>query len=332
MSRPVRRARPVPIARAVRSALVALLALAALFGLAGPAATGAAPAHAAPFTLVDQTGRTLALAEAPRRIVSLVPSVSETLFALGAEDRLVGVTDFCDFPPAARAKPRVGGMVAPSLEAIAALRPDVVVVTPAGNSDETFAQLARLRLPTFAVNPIGVGQVIDLIARLGALAERPAAAAELAATLSRRIRVVTARVAGLPRPRVLYVVWPEPLIVPGRGSIVSELIDLAGGESVTADGGAGYPRYSVEAALARNPEVIVLARHGNQNEAIGREPWERFTGLPAIRKGRLHAVNGDVLHRYGPRVVDGLEELARLFHPAGRAAASTPPVTAVGPR
>ena len=314
--------------RAVAFALTAVVVTAAaLLGLAG---RGAGPAHAAPFALVDQTGRTLALAETPRRIVSLVPSVSEILFALGAEDRLVGVTDFCDFPPAARRKPSVGGMVAPSLEAIAALRPDVIVVTPAGNSDETFAQLAGLRLPTFAVNPNGVGLVIDLVARLGALAERPAAAADLAATLSRRIRQVTARVAGRSRPRVLYVVWPEPLIVPGRGSIVAELIDLAGGESVTGDGGAGYPRYSVEAALARNPEVIVLARHGNQNEAIGREPWERFSGLPAIRKGRLHAVNGDVLHRYGPRMVDGLEELARLFHPVGRAAASPPP--AVGTR
>ena len=318
--------------RASVSALASMSVLVGVSALAGVCICAAlvmsdlaGPAHAAPgFALGDQTGRTLALPAPPRRIVSLVPSVTEILFALGAEDRLVGVTDFCDFPPAARAKPRVGGMVAPNLEAIVALRPDVVVVTPAGNSDETFAQLARLGLPMFAVNPTGVREVLDLIGKLGALAERPAPAADLAATLARRIRDVTARVASLPRPRVLYVVWPEPLIVPGRGSVVSELIELAGGESVTTDGGAGYPRYSVEAALARNPEVILLARHGNQTQAIGREPWERFTGLPAIRKGRIHAVNGDVLHRYGPRMVDGLEELARLFHPdALRGAAAT---------
>lgn len=279
------------------------------------------PAHA--LTLVDQTGRTLTLPEAPRRIVSLVPSASEILFALGAQERLVGVTDFCDFPPAARQKPRVGGMVAPSLEAIVALRPDVVVVTPAGNSDETLAQLERLRVPIFAVNPTGVGEALDLIGRLGALAGRPAEATRITAALARRIQEVKARVAPLPRPRVLYVVWPEPLIVPGRGSVVSELIELAGGQSVTADGGQGYPRYSVEAALAKSPEVILLARHGVQARALGREPWDRLSSLPAVRAGRIHAVDGDVLHRYGPRMVDGLEELARLLHPDAARATGT---------
>ena len=252
-----------------------------------------------------------------------MPSASEILFALGAQDRLVGVTDFCDFPPAARQKPRVGGMVAPSLEAIVALRPDVVVVTPAGNSDETLAQLERLRLAIFAVNPTGVGEALDLIGRLGALAGRSAEAARITAALARRIQEVKARVAPLPRPRVLYVVWPEPLIVPGRGSVVSELIALAGGQSVTADGGQGYPRYSVEAALAKGPEVILLARHGVQARALGREPWDRLSSLPAIRAGRIHAVDGDVLHRYGPRLIDGLEELARLLHPDAARATGT---------
>ena len=273
------------------------------------------------FTLVDQRGKTLTLPEPPRRIVSLVPSATELLFALGAEDRLVGVTDFCDFPPAARRKPRVGGMVSPSLEAIVALKPDVVVVTPAGNREETLVQLERLRIPVFAANPTSVGEVLDLVARLGTLGSRPAEAASLAASLARRVRGISARVAGLTRPRVLYVLWPDPLIVPGRGSVISELIGLAGGQSITADGGEGYPRYSVEAAVARNPEVILLGGHRSQSRALAREPWERFVGLPAIRRGRLHAVDGDVFHRYGSRMVDGLEELARLFHPDAFAAA-----------
>ena len=137
--------------------------------LAGFAAMGAGGwAMAAPaFTVVDPTGRTVSLPAAPRRIVSLVPSVTEILFALGAEERLVGVTDFCDFPAAARRKPRVGGMVAPSLEAIVALRPDLVALTSAGNRQETFEQLRRVRIPVYQVAPESIEDVLRAIAVWG---------------------------------------------------------------------------------------------------------------------------------------------------------------------
>ena len=125
-------------------------------------------------------------------------------------------------------------------------------------------------------------------------------------------------VAPLGRPRVLYVLWPEPLIVPGRGALVSELIALAGGRSVTADAPSDYPRYTIEAAVASAPEVIFLARHGAGQGAFDEEKWERFRHLPAVRSRRLHAVDGSLLHRYGPRMVDGLEQLARLSIPARR--------------
>jgi iron complex transport system substrate-binding protein len=114
---------------------------------------------------------------------------------------------------------------------------------------------------------------------------------------------------------VLYVLWPDPLIVPGRGSLVSELIALAGGESVTADGGEGYPRYSLEAALARNPEIIVLASHGSERTPPSRDQWDRLRQVPAIAAGRLYTIDGNLTHRYGPRIVDGLERLARFIHP-----------------
>jgi iron complex transport system substrate-binding protein len=114
---------------------------------------------------------------------------------------------------------------------------------------------------------------------------------------------------------VLYVVWPEPLIVPGRDALVTELIEAAGGRSVTADAAAAYPRFSVEAAVARAPEVIVLANHGTGSKPPPLDPWQRLTSLPAIKGGRVYSVDGNVLHRYGPRLVDGLEMLARLLHP-----------------
>ncbi len=273
------------------------------------------PAVAAAWTVTDQTGRRMTLGAPPRRIVSLVPSVTEDLFAIGAQDALAGVTDFCDYPPAARRKPSVGGMLDPSLETLVALKPDLVVATTAGNREETYTALERLRIPVYLVNPTRLSDVLDLIRRLGALTGRESTADRLTASLEARIEAVSLRVHGLPRPRVLYVLWPEPLIVPGRGSLVSELLTLAGGDSVTADAGEGYPRFSLEAAVARAPEVIILASHGSGQGPGARGRWERFTGVPAIQTGRLYTADGSLLHRYGPRVVDGLELLARLLHP-----------------
>lgn len=273
------------------------------------------PPPATALTVTDQTGRQVVLAAPPARIVSLVPSVTETIFTIGAQDRLAGVTDFCDYPPAARTKPSVGGMVAPSLESIVALRPDLVVATTAGNRHETFDQLARLKIPVYLVNPTTVADVLDLVGRLGRLTDRVEEADRVLTRLRERIHAVSAQVAGRARPRILYVLWPDPLIVPARGALVSELIALAGGDSVTADGGQGYPRYSMEAALVRNPEVILIASHDATRSPLVQSKWERFTQVPAVKAGRLHTVDGNLMHRYGPRMVDGLEALARLLHP-----------------
>jgi iron complex transport system substrate-binding protein len=273
------------------------------------------PTVAAGLTLIDQTGRQVSLPAPPRRIISLVPGVTETLFAIGAQDLLVGVTDFCDFPTEARLKPRVGGMLAPSLETMVAMKPDLVIATTEGNREETVVQLERLKIPVYLVNPVSLRKVLDIPSHLGTVTGHEAQAARLTASIRVRIKAVTERVASRPRPRVLYVLWPEPLIVPGRGALVSDLIALAGGESVTADASEAYPRYSLEAAVARGPQVIVLASHGAGQGAMSREIWDRFTSLPAVKSGRLYTVDGNLLHRYGPRVVDGLELLARLFHP-----------------
>lgn len=272
-------------------------------------------APAAALTVRDMLGRDVTLPAPPARIVSLVPSATEILFGLGADDRLVGVTDYCDFPAAARQKRSVGGMVSPSLETIVALRPDLVIATDEGNREETFAQLRRLRIPIFLVRAHRLADVAAVIARLAELTGRPDAARAMIEPMERRVAAVRRAVAPFPRPRVLYVVWPEPLIVPGRDAIVSDLIDAAGGASITAGDGDAYPRFSLEAAVARNPEVIILATHGAGTGKASKEKFERFASLAAVRAGRLHTADGDLMHRYTPRVVDGLERLARAIHP-----------------
>ncbi|HEX5814847.1 MAG TPA: cobalamin-binding protein [Methylomirabilota bacterium] len=276
----------------------------------------ASPADA--LVVRDMTGREVALAAPPARIVSLVPSVTETIFALGGEARLAGRTDWCDSPPAARDKPSVGGMINPSLEAIATLKPDLVIATDEGNREETAVQLRRLGIPTYLVHAHRVAEMLDMIARLGALVQRPDAVAPLVESIQARIDDVRRRVAGRRPPRVLYVLWPDPLIVPGRASHITELIDLAGGRSITATVGESYVRLSLEAAVARAPDVIILADHSKAGTAAGRqspEKWQRLTSVPAIRDGRLHSIDLSILHRYGPRVAEGLELLARTLHP-----------------
>jgi iron complex transport system substrate-binding protein len=263
----------------------------------------------------DMTGREVAVSLPASRIVCLVPSVTELIYALGAEARLVGRTDFCDDPPAVRAKPSVGGMVAPNLESIMALRADLVIGTTDGSREETFGQLSRLGVAVYLVRVHRVADALDLVARVGFLAGRGEAVAPLVDHMKAEVARVQARVKPFRPPRVLYVLWPEPLIVPARDALVSELIGLAGGRSVTDVPGDAYPRFSLEAAVAAAPEVIILASHGSRSGAVEREKWERLTALPAIRAGRLHTVSGDLLHRYGPRMLDGLEQLARAIHP-----------------
>jgi iron complex transport system substrate-binding protein len=295
----------------MRRRLAALLALAV--------ALAATPAAA--LTMRDMLDHEVTLRARPARIVSLVPSVTEIVYALGAEDRLVGRTDYCEYPPAARAKPSVGGMVNPNLEAVVALRPDLVIATDEGNREETFQQLGRLGIPTYLVHATRLSALQDMIVRIGALTGREAAVGPLAESLRRRVEAVRKAVAPFPRPRVLYVIWPEPLIVPGRQSLLTELIEVAGGESVTSGQDQAYVRFSVEAAVALAPQVIVLADHASANgghSGAGRpepEKWRRFASVPAIRAGRLYSVDLSILHRYGPSVVDGLESLARLIHP-----------------
>jgi len=268
-----------------------------------------------PFTIADMGGRALTLPAPPQRIISLVPSVTELIFALGGQERLVGVTDFCDWPADAKRKPSVGGMISPSLETIVALRPDLVIATDSGNRQETVAQLDRLRIPVFMVHANRLAEMREVTARLGILTGRETSVAPLVDRFDARIRAVAAAVAAAPRPRVLYVLWPEPLIVPGRDAIVTELIGLAGGDSITANERNDYPRYSVEAAVAHAPEVIILARHGTGSGPIARDKWDRLVSLPAIKSGRVHAVDGNLMHRYGPRLADGVEQLARAIHP-----------------
>lgn len=288
-----------------RSLAVIAVALTLCVGLIADAAT-----------VKDMLGRDVAVRPTTARIVSLVPSVTETLYAIGADPLLVGVTTFCDFPPAATSKAKVGGLVNPSLEAIASLRPDLVIATTEGNRETTIQQLEAVGLPVYVVRPKTFETVLDTIARLGHLTGRETEAERLAADMTRRAARVVDAVKGRVRPRVLYVVWTDPLVVPGRDTLLTELITMAGGDSVSAREAIEWPRLSLEYAVTMAPDVVVTGAHtqARLDEALRR--WRAHNVvLPASRTGRIHGISPDLLHRPGPRIVDGLEALARVIHP-----------------
>ncbi len=293
-----------------RGARVTLALLVALVGGLMPGSRAAAAGE-----VTDMLGRRVRIPERATRIISLAPSITETVFALGDGDRLVGVTDYCDYPPEATKKPRVGGISTPSFEAILSLRPDLVIATSESNYAEHVERLTSLGLPVYVVRPVDFETVLESIERTGTVLGRDAAAHAAVAAMRRDAAAIAQAVAGVPRPRVLYVVWPNPLIAPGRGTLIDELIERAGGESVTSREPLPYPRLSLETVVERRPDKIIVGRHGQGTVEELLRGWERLGSVSAVREGRVYGVDGDLVHRPGPRMVEALRALARVIHP-----------------
>lgn len=288
--------------RAVRVAAVAALLLA-----------GAAFA-AWPLSVRDDLGREVRLEAAPERLVSLVPSHTETVCALGACERLVGRDTFSDYPPAVRSLPDLGSAFAPDLEALVALSPDLVLVDEYSGAADA---VAALGIPVYAGTPQRLDAIFEGVERLGTLLGTPEAATALVDRLQADLDAVAARVADRARPTVFYEVDPSPYSV-GPESFIGALITLAGGANVVPGDLGDFPLVEPEFVVAADPEIIVLADapYGVDRATVRARPG--WATIRAVRDGRvyeLEAVEGDMLSRAGPRVAEALEVLARLFHP-----------------
>lgn len=248
-----------------------------------------------------------------RRIVSLAPSSTEILYALGVGDRLVGVDRYSDWPAQAASVPRVGSDLSPSVERILALRPDVVFAATSANARGVPDELERLGVRVVVDDVVTLDDVWRGIVTIGDAVGRHDAALALVERLRARLAATHARVAALPAPKALVIVWSDPITVAGGHGFVDDAIRAAGGDNIAGDSAQPYPQYSIERLLARAPEVIVVGSHGDTAAALA--PILSHRSLPAVAHGRVHAVDGDLLFRPGPRLVDGVERLARLFHP-----------------
>lgn len=272
-------------------------------------------ANIASRTFVDDAGRKLFIAKAPTRVVSLAPSITEMLFALELDEQIVGVTDFCDYPPAALTKPKIG-YARPNLESLIALRPDLIVAPQEFLRADLLAKLEQLKIPVFLIEAKSVEDIFAQIQSLGKIFNRTAMSDDLARAMRERVQVLSGRIASMEKRRVLYVLNSHPLITVGPGSYIHQMIGLAGGINIAAGSSSPYPRLSMETVLTEDPEILIFPVGSTESiPKSEQEEWNRWSGLSAVRNRHLRQVSSDALNRPGPRIVDGLEHLVRAIHP-----------------
>jgi iron complex transport system substrate-binding protein len=304
--------------------IAAAWVVAAGFACCGASAIGqeasqqqAERSNAAAFREVtDEVGRTIRVPQAIHRIVSLAPSITETLYTLGLQDELVGDTEYCDFPPDARLKPKVGGAINPSLEAIAALHPDVVLVTKSLNRMDTVRALADLGIPSYATDPHTVAEILASTRRLADLLGVSDSGATVTQGLERRLETTRQRVVAFPAKRVLFVVWPQPLISVGKGTFLADALVQAGGVSII-DSAQEWPQLSLEAVVHEQPDFLIFAESHSSDAPTDLNALLALPGWRIMEAAKNHrvALVSDAINRPAPRIVSVIEDLARKLHP-----------------
>lgn len=264
--------------------------------------------------LTDDAGRNVTLPARVERVITLAPNLTEIVFAIGAGDRVVGNTSYCDYPAEAKNVAKVGDTLQPSLERIIALRPQVVLVSTASQLEVFTQQLQRQNIAVFVTDPHDLEGVFKSIEQIGRMLDHEQQAQTLVQNLRERTNAVEQAVKPAQPLRVFYQVSGEPLYAPGRDAFVTDLMRRAGATSVTADLPGAWLRYSNESALAARPEAIILPTGGSMG-AANSQVAEALRNSPAAQAGRVYKINDDHLARPGPRAVLGLEEMARALHP-----------------
>lgn len=254
--------------------------------------------------------------EIPNRIISLAPNLTEILFAMGLGNRIAGVTNFCDYPDEARKKPKVGGIYNTSLEAVVSLKPDIVVMTTDGNKKEFEDRLRSLKIKTYVFKAKRLHELPEGIRNLGLIL----GVKEKAEELAREIEVAIKKFSNslpvthfqLPKKKILFIIWPEPLVVAGSGTAIDDAISLLGCENIVKRTYTSYPKYSVEEIIRKSPDVIFIGKgHMNMNET-SKALLKRISNVPAVKNGEVYYVS-DSIYRLGPRILKGIDEMARCL-------------------
>jgi len=264
-------------------------------------------------TLTDEMGRTVVVPDHPHRVICLMPTVTDTVFALGGGDDVVAISDYTKYPAAALTKPSVGDLIKPSIEIILSLHPDLVIGMQPKGPMEVTDQLERVGIPIFLVSPHGLAGILHSVETIGIALNRTQQADVLVRSLQQRIEAVKDRTKGLPAPRVFMPVWYDPITTIGKNAFITEIIAAAGGRSVTDDLPAEWPQISMEVVLERAPDAMLLVRGGKTTLKVleNRPGWSSMT---AIKEHRAYYVD-DRINLASPVAIDALEDLAKQFHP-----------------
>ena len=272
------------------------------------------PAHGR--ELVDQLGRKVEVAEPLTRVVSLIPSLTETSFEVGGGDALVGVTRFATFPEAAARLPRVGSYIALDIEKIVKLQPQLCLATKDGNPKAAVERLEALGIPVYVFDPKSLEEVVDTVARLGDLYRTEEQAEALVSVYRDRLDRVARQLKGVEEePRVFFQIDAQPIFSAGSDTFLHQLLIRSGAINLAADR-TGYPRYSWEELLVLKPDVVILASMGGgYSEQELKARWQVWPQIPAVKEQRLYVVDADLFDRPSPRLIDALEHLVGLLHP-----------------
>ena len=261
----------------------------------------------------DGTGRQVEIPRHPLRIISLAPNITETLYLLGAQDRLIGNTTQCSWPEEAKNKPKIGDLLNPNYEVILAAKPDLIIASSAGNDRSAVMKLAQLGLPVYVASPRSVAEIFRSVEKIGLITDCAEQGRRLVAQMKERLERIRLRIEGLPPIRAFFITWFDPLLTPGKTTFENDVLRLAGVVSITADVPQYYPRYSLEQVLVNDPDVILTIEH--QGDPL---PDFRITpgwkDLRAVKEGKVYFLS-EFLQHPSPLFVDGVEDLARQLHP-----------------
>jgi len=297
-----------------RRPLAVLLSLGLLFAACSKPNNNKSDSQIGVHQTIDEAGRTIIVPNTVTRFISLAPSLTEIVYAIGAGEGLVGRTSYCTYPAEAQKVEAVGDTLKPSIERIIALRPQIVFVSTASQLEAFTSELQAHHIAVYVTDSHDLEGVFHSIERMADVLGKRPQADELLKQLRARVSSVAERVKSQPLVRVFYQVSDEPLYTIGRDAFITDLIKRAGGVSVTADVPGAWPKYSAESALAANPEAIILPTGGSMGDANSTVA-SALKRSPAVANGRVYKINDDHLSRPGPRSVDGLEDLARALHP-----------------
>jgi len=266
--------------------------------------------------LTDEVGREVKIPHSTKRIISLAPSITEILFALGLDGEIAAITTFCDYPDAVMNKPRIGGFVNPNIEKIVSLKPDLIIGIRDGNRMDTIYRLNDFGFPVYLIDPKGFDGVMQTIKNIGKVVGREKESKRMIRDVVNKREHIVTLTRSLSQPKVFFQVGDVPMITVGKGTLADDLIRLAGARSISENELMSYPSYSIETILLKAPEIIIMSSMESRKDYMNLvKKWQNWKSIPAVRMNAIHVIDSNLVDRPTPRIEKGLEALARIIHP-----------------